>query len=301
MIGSTDNNYAKYLAVVFYSILKNTSKKESIRFHCIDGGISKENIQFIDKAVSKFTTKRVQYIKIDQSKYEHLKTIKHITTAAYYRISIPELVGLDIETMLYVDCDVLVRDDIRKLWKEELGEDYLAGVENSSSRTHLKTGLKQEDYFNSGLLFMNLKKWREDNLSKKIINFKENNPDKISTNDQCAINCVVNKRWKRLPLKWNHQTGMYRNKSIKKRYSDDELKEALNNPSVIHFIGIDKPWNKYCYHPWQKEYIETSKELGLAIETATELEFFIKSLLSFSSIKKYIRSRYRLFQLANRG
>ena len=186
-------------------------------------------------------------------------------------------------------------------WKEELGEDYLAGVENSSSRTHLKTGLKQEDYFNSGLLFMNLKKWREDNLSKKIINFKENNPDKISTNDQCAINCVVNKRWKRLPLKWNHQTGMYRNKSIKKRYSDDELKEALNNPSVIHFIGIDKPWNKYCYHPWQKEYIETSKELGLAIETATELEFFIKSLLSFSSIKKYIRSRYRLFQLANRG
>lgn len=300
VIGSTDDNYAKYLGVAFYSILKNTSQKEAIKFYCIDGGISKENIDFINNAVKKLASAPVEFIKVDQSKYADLKTIKHITTAAYYRISIPELIDPEVDTMLYVDCDMLVMDDITKLWAINLENLYLAAVENASSRTHLKTGLEQQDYFNSGLLLMNLKEWRKNNLSKKIIEFKKDHPEKTSTNDQCAINYVVDGKWFKLPLKWNHQTGMYRNTSMKNRFSKKELNEALINPSIIHYIGIDKPWKKYCYHPWQKQYVEIAKELGLNIETATRLELAVKSLVSFSMFKKYIRSRYRVISLTRR-
>lgn len=296
VIGSTDDNYAKYLGVVFNSILRKSSKKEWIKFYCIDGGISDINKNFIIEAVKK-EGGNVEFIDVDTNEYDDIDTIKHITKAAFYRISIPKILSKDLDKVLYVDCDVIICDDVTKLWDMNIEEYDVAAVENTSSRTHLKTGLAQSDYFNSGVLLMNLKRWRQEDLSRKITSFKKNNPDKISTNDQCAINCVINNNWYRLPLKWNHQTGLYRNNDIRERYSFDEINQALKAPSIVHFIGIDKPWNKYCYHPWQQYYIKEAKKAGLSIEKASFLQLFFSSLKTFSSFKKFIRTRIQYLQL----
>src|SRR5690554_6591180 len=114
VIGSTDDNYAKYLGVVLNSILRKSNKKELIRFYCIDGGISSVNKSFIVDAVNK-EGGNIEFIDIDASEYDDIETIKHITKAAFYRISIPEILDENIDKVLYIDCDVIVCDDVTKL------------------------------------------------------------------------------------------------------------------------------------------------------------------------------------------
>lgn len=290
VVSSTDDNYAKYLAIVFASVLRNTAKKDLVDLYCIDGGISKSSRDFIIETVETEGGK-VSFLELDSNDYDDIETIKHITKAAFYRLRIPYMLSDRVDKALYLDCDLIVRDDVTKLWELDIESYDVAAVENLSRNTYKRTGLRQSDYFNSGVLFMNLTRWRENHLPEKITKFKKNNPDKVSTNDQCAINCIVNNNWYRLPLKWNHQTGINRKKDIKTRYSNKEIAEAILNPSIVHFIGADKPWKKYCYHPWKKLYIKESNKSGLTIDTANNLELFFRSLRSFSLIRKYIRTR----------
>src|SRR5690554_3216960 len=115
VVGSTDNNYAKFLAVVFASVLRSTKSKDLIDLYCIDGGISDENLSFIVKAVENEGGK-VEFLQLDTNEYDNIKTIKHITKAAFYRLRIPSLLH-NYDKVLYLDCDVIVRDDVTKLWE----------------------------------------------------------------------------------------------------------------------------------------------------------------------------------------
>lgn len=293
----SDDNYAKYVSVVFNSVLLHTTKKSQIDFYCIDDGISETNKNIIINSLYKNGSNNIKFIKIDTDEFNNIETIKHITRAAFFRLRIPYILDESITKALYLDCDLIVKSDITSLWDVNLLDQPVAAVENISRRTHLKTGLKQSEYFNSGVLLMNLPIWRDNKLPENIFEFKKNNPDKISTNDQCAINCIVNNNWVRLPLKWNHQTGIYRNKDIRTRYASNEIEEAMYNPSIIHFIGSDKPWNKNCYHPWKEEYVAFASKIGVDLKTISNYKLFIHSLTSFSLFKKFIRTRLQILKI----
>src|SRR5699024_9701780 len=106
--------------------------------------------------------------------------------------------------------------------------------------------------------------------------------------------------WLRLPLVWNYQSGIYRNKKyILDNYGAEELIEVLKNPKIIHFVGADKPWNKICYHPWEGSYVGYADAADVKLVKLSNLEKAIFSFTSFKKIKKYIRSIYRKAQLRN--
>ncbi len=92
--------------------------------YCIDGGISDENLSFIVKAVENEGGK-VEFLQLDTNEYDNIKTIKHITKAAFYRLRIPSLLH-NYDKVLYLDCDVIVRDDVTKLWEYDI-EKYDVG------------------------------------------------------------------------------------------------------------------------------------------------------------------------------
>jgi lipopolysaccharide biosynthesis glycosyltransferase len=246
VVASSDDNYAMPLDVMLVSILENTKNPKRFHFFIIDGGISQQNKAHIKQDVEK-RNGQISFLDINSDIYTGLPNKAHISIAAYYRISIPELFDSSVRRVIYLDCDLIVKDDLQALWDIDLDEYAVGAVENISSTTYKDTGLEQADYFNSGVLVIDLEKWREQNIPEKVRKFR--------INDQCALNSVFRGHWKRLPVRWNQQSGLYRDSpQLARLTKEGQAEDAIWNPAIIHYVGWFKPWFKPCYHPLEGEY-----------------------------------------------
>lgn len=289
IVASADENYAPHLAVLFTSILKNCSEPHRVRLFCIDGGISSEVRDWMQREIAKAGGEAIDFVNIDRTKYDNLPTIKHITSSAYYRISIPEIFDEQVKKVIYLDCDMIARGDIIELWSYDIQGYHVGAVENLSGHTYKKLGIPQNEYFNSGMLLINLDLWRRDAIPDKVFAFKRDNSHRISTNDQCALNGVLHKTWKPLPLAWNHQTGLYRPDEQIWAFDEQEVNDAIMDPKIIHYIGWDKPWRKVRFHPLAGEYDRYADQLSYSPRSQPEAGDYWSAYCSISRLKKLKR------------
>ena len=289
VVASSDDNYAPHLTVLFYSLLTNCSDPGRVALFCLDGGISAANRERMEREVRKVGGTGVDFVSFDRSKYDDLPTIKHITSSAYYRISIPEIFDLSVHKVIYLDCDMIVKGDIVELWNTDISEHHVGAVENLSGHTYKKLGIPQNEYFNSGMLLINLDLWRRDQIPEKVFRFKKENAHRISTNDQCALNGVLHDKWLHLPLRWNHQTGLYQPSQQTAAFPEAEIDEALLSPGIIHYIGWDKPWRKIRFHPLADEYDRFADQLEESPRSKPTPIDYLKAYASISRLKKLRR------------
>src|SRR3546814_19454760 len=108
----------------------------------------------------------------DIERYSHFRTDGHISHASYLRIFIPEILPDSVEKVLYLDCDIVVRNDIAALWNLSMGDKVLGAARNLFFVRHDDLGLPAgADYFNAGVLLKNLKSWREADGTARLIRF----------------------------------------------------------------------------------------------------------------------------------
>ncbi len=254
VVASSDDNYAAPLGVMFISLLENTANPERFSLFIIDGGISDVKKTALTHDIEKRGAS-LQFLNVNSDLYADFPTCAHISAPAYYRISIPELFDKSVSKVIYLDCDLIIKDDIQQLWETPLDDHFIAAIENISNSTYKKSGLQQSDYFNSGVMVLNLDLWRKHSIADQVREFKLAHPELICTNDQCALNGVFKGQWKRLPLRWNQQSGLYRNSSQVQRFDTaGQWSTAVWSPGIIHYIGWSKPWLRPCYHPLEGEF-----------------------------------------------
>jgi lipopolysaccharide biosynthesis glycosyltransferase len=286
IIFSSDNNYARHLGVVLCSIFENKNNNYSINVYIIDGGISNENKEILSTLETKYVFKIIYlYVKIED--YKDLYISDHITQAAYYRILIPELINIDIDKILYLDCDIVVLGDLIELFEINI-DNYFAGViEEKVVGIKENLGLKDETpYFNSGVILINLKKWREFNISNKTISFIRENPGKIKFWDQDALNVILAGKCLVLPKKFNLLTSEIENIS------------NIKNPVIVHFSSNVKPWlfngrnpfnNSYFYYlnmiPCNNKIFNSKIIRNTLIESNIFLRFIFRKIIPAEAIK----------------
>jgi lipopolysaccharide biosynthesis glycosyltransferase len=234
--------YAPHLAVMLYSLLENKESRNPVRIYVIDSNISVENKLLLVKTTRKYKAK-IYFKQIDPTLYSGFPTISYVTQETYYRLSIPDLFD-KIDKVIYLDSDMIVKQDITELWNTDISQYYLGAVYDPwvlGSRNDALFMPKDSTYFNAGMLLINLKKWREDNIKNKIIQFINTYSDDLRYCDQDALNAVLHDQWLPLDPKWNFQTD---------HFYDPSLKNI--NPAIIHYVGGKKPW--HSYHPLNKHY-----------------------------------------------
>lgn len=259
IFAATDENYAQHMAVMMASVLANNSSRSPIEFYIIDGGLKEETKVKINSLKKSFNLEN-SYLKIDTSSFKKFPTDEHLTPAAYYRLAIPELVSASIEKALYLDCDLIVRADLRDLWDLDLGEFWFAAAGdclNPSTITRLNMP-SSANYFNSGVMLMDLKRLRENRSYAQVIQFIIKNPDLVRLCDQDALNSLFFDKWLQLHPKWNVSHLMLsRSKGLRyDRFCPDELESAVKHPHIVHFTGCSKPWNFKSRHPYTAEYYQ---------------------------------------------
>ncbi len=259
VVCAADDGYAMPLAVVICSTLEHLRSECLCIFFIIDGGISNKNKNKLLKlSDSKQCT--IKWLQPPDAILDSMKVSGHIKIATYYKILIPILLPENYGKAIYLDSDLIVLGDLGQLWDINIGNNYLLAVQDSgipyvSSLHGLKNykelGISLDcKYFNAGVLVLNLKKMRTENISMQIIQYLENNKEYIRWHDQDGLNAVLAGKWGELEPRWNQLPSIYNYSSWEdSSFSQEEFTNALKDPYIIHFASSGKPWNSTVYHP----------------------------------------------------
>lgn len=261
VVTAADENYAPYLSVMISTLLDKTARKTPIRFIIIDDDLSVSSKEkLIQTAHQHSDAAVIQFVKVDEEIYEDFLVSDHITTTAYFRISMPNiLVDKNYRKILYIDSDTLILDDIQKLYQQDLeGKTIGAIIDPGQTKALERLGVESDDYyFNSGVMVIDVAQWNKEHITEKTIDYLKNNGDKIIYHDQDALNAVLYENWQPIHPRWNMQSSLIFDKhpAPTKQY-DERYKEGRKNPAIVHFTGHDKPWNTLEGHPYQELYME---------------------------------------------
>ena len=267
IVFASDNNYAQHTAVAMASVLVNTKVPQRIQFYLIDDEIQQENKEKITKTVQNLGG-NIEFIKIKNSRLEDCYVSGELSRASYFRLDIANILDKSIEKIIYLDCDLLVYDDIEKMWQLDMGGKPVAatcdlGIMASARVRKQKNkfiGLPFDaPYFNAGVLIMDLKKWRDGNYAEAIIALATQN--KYPNHDQDALNKFFMNNWQEIPLRWDVIPPVF-NLFLKIVTKPDLRKKAIEaklNPAIFHYAGGYKPWEYEIHDGFNDKYYEYLK------------------------------------------
>ena len=238
-------------SVTMISILENT--KSDIKFIILEDdrkAISEKNRNFILQLKNRYKNMSFEIKTIQSKQFEPLQmsAVGYIPIDTYFRYLIPDLC-LEFDKGIYIDYDTVVTGDISELFNVDLDSFSIGAVRNDKG-THLTPGLVQiahtcgltnpENYFNAGVLLLNLKKCREINASNRLFNISLSKGEKFKLADQDALNNFFKDDNLELEEKFNTYAD---------RINVDKL------PLIIHYVGPYKPWkvrdNKLSNFFWE--------------------------------------------------
>ena len=277
---AADDAYAMPLATTLKSIADHLAVGSMAHVYLVDAGISESSWMALKETIVSCDL-QLNVIQGDPESLQHLQTSHHISHAAYFRLLAAELLPENLDRVIYIDSDMLVRDDISQLWNLELADNYCLAVPDiacpfvdaryadcnfrhsspymaviSPIRNWQQLGLDgSAPYFNSGLMVINLKAWRRDKLSEQFLQCLEHNKEYVWCWDQYALNVVMAGRWKTLPMRWNQGAHVFEYPDAKNSpVASEEFESMKHNPAIIHFTTEFKPWHDRSDHPLRDEF-----------------------------------------------
>jgi len=271
IVFATDGGYLQHLAVALASLLENNS---GMNVYVINNDISSTDWKRLEKLFVGTDSYLID-AKIDDRQIENLITRSYFTKATYYRLFIPDIVKGD--RALYLDVDIVINGCIDDLYNTELSNTFLAAVDDLYIQNFYYLEMEHSaKYFNSGVMLINLEYWRAYNVKEKVIEFIRRKPEVISFMDQDGLNSVINGNWLELHPQYNMHTGLLN----KECAVDLQIKEAIDNPVIIHYTGSSKPWHFRNNHPYKHLYWKYLRK--------TPYKYFIPDDLNMINIVKWI-------------
>lgn len=231
IVTGSDDNYA---AGVMVLIASAAFHNPSARFAVLDMGIGQENRSRID-ALAKQLHVSILRVEVAQDAFDHIAVARaHLTRSTYLRLLIPDLFPDEIRA-IYMDCDMVVMDDLSTLDAVELGDAIVAAVPCPSPDPFEveATGQSIGTYVNAGLLVMNLPVWRREGIAVKCLALLSDPARPLLSEDQSAINIAANGRILMLDARFN----TYSDPGSYKTCSD-----FPDSPAVVHYVVNNKPW-----------------------------------------------------------
>lgn len=250
VVFSCDENYNMPLCVSLLSLLKKAKKTTFYEvFVLLEKDFSEKSKEKILSLRGKYPNCSITFCQLG-SDFDQAYVSVHITKAAYYRLKIASILP-NISKCLYMDCDILVLNDLTELFDTDLENNVLAGVRPASvdQEAQISRGFKESScYINSGVMLLDLEKIRRENLEERFLTLAKH---KYQFHDQDIINFACEGKIKRLDLKFNIPTVYIMQKgeqvkhkaALEKNYTKEEIQYALKNKVVLHFLGTIKPWN----------------------------------------------------------
>lgn len=191
---ASDERYAMPLATTLRSIIEAGPVNAPFDFHIFSDGITEKTRNKILDSLPAGSAS-IRWIEVDMKPFREFSTIAHISRITFARFLIPDVFPETVSKVLYLDADILVLDDIAPLCRMELNGALLGAVTDYLDAC-LKRGEplfaavpRVSNYFNAGVLLIDLGRWREEDIAAKAMAYLAAHPD-TPYSDQDALNVV---------------------------------------------------------------------------------------------------------------
>ena len=265
IIYACDDCFAEIMGISMLSLFDSNKNADEIIVYILDSGITDSNKEKLFSVADKYS-RRIVFLSVDGLLDKKMKQ-KRGSLATFSRLYAAQLLPEDIDTALYLDCDILVLDDLSEMYNTEIDGYYGAAVKDCVSEMHKKSVglLPSDNYFNAGVYLMNIRKWRNAAVSEKAALFSQKYNNRVPYADQGILNGVTAKKTKCLELKYNCYTILYdfdyKHLMLFRKpsgyYSEAEIADFKKAPAIIHFTTCFlslRPWVSGCNHPYAAKW-----------------------------------------------
>ena len=261
---SIDDKYSMSAYIFLFSLMENIGQNTEYNIYIMISNLKQKSKQRINSLINKYGSNKlnITYINMGNA-FKNAKTVKTVTTATYYRISLPSLLP-NIDKIIYSDVDVINNRDLTEMYNLEMPNNiYFLGpldFVGDNYKDFINFDEYSEKYMNAGITLMNLKAMRQNNIEQKLKDFIAKHNSKLSYLDQTTVNIVCINNIGILPIKFavfnfryfQNMTKYNNRQNSNYRFREEELKEAFEHPYMIHFAG-NKPWDRKVDYG-KKEY-----------------------------------------------
>lgn len=241
-----DSNYITPFQVMLKSITINNPGEE-IHIWLLHSGISENQLQTLHEYCN-LQNVSLTPVLISRQAFENAPVSTQYPQEMYYRLLAPHLLPSSLKKVLYLDPDILVINPLRPLWETELNDNAFAAashtgvlnIMNGINRIRLNT---EHDYYNSGVMLMDLDKAREIIKADEIFQCVSEHEMELLLPDQDVFNYLYGLRTLQVEdAIWNYDARYYSDYLIRSSgtYHMDWI---MKNTAILHFCGKRKPWN----------------------------------------------------------
>lgn len=257
---SANDKYVPLLSVTIKSIIEKSKPENNYDICIFMSDINQENQEKLLSLTDSIANFKIRFVDVKEyiSGYKFFiesdPTNTKFSNEIYYRVLVPAIMP-EYNKVIFLDADILVLDDIAKLYNNyDITDYYLGavrdyeGIANCYAKNYHRTKYRIQvlgitnfnNYFNSGVLLMNPSKFNKDFTAEALLDIAVSKDWKQF--DQDVLNFLCKDATLIVDAKWNYLediTGDY------KRLPEelfDEFLESEDAPKIVHFAGRRKPW-----------------------------------------------------------
>jgi lipopolysaccharide biosynthesis glycosyltransferase len=238
-----DANYFRGMGVTILSLIQNNPNIDFI-FHVFYSSITPDDMDKLNQLVEEHPTTIILY-QIDQEVFNNLPTFAQFTNAIYNRLLVVNKLKNIADKVLYLDADIVCLTGISEIFDIKMGDNIVAAVQDwgqAAIRQTKKLNINN-GYFNSGMLYIDVNKWHDNDVSAKTLKLIIENANIYSFPDQDALNVVLDGKVLFLNQKWNYLFNF-----------DNDI--IPSNIILLHYAGRTKPWAEWCLHPVRIHFLQ---------------------------------------------
>lgn len=251
---AVDDYYIPFLGVSLKSVIANSSKENRYEVKILCTEVSEENQKKIKAyETENFSIEFVNCSKKLQEVADKLYTRNYYSNTTYFRLFIPDLYP-QYDKAVYIDCDTITLADIADLYNTDMGDNLIAGIPDGAVQTvpifqdYVERVVGMADYnnyFNAGIIVLNLKALREYKFQEKFIYLLNKIKFEVAQ-DQDYMNRLCKGRVKLLGFEWNRMPAMGKREG---------------NINIIHYNLGCKPWyfDNILYQEYFWKYAEQTE------------------------------------------
>lgn len=247
LLVTLDQNYIPQLKVLLTSIYVNHPGQgfDIYLLHC---RIPKDVLERLSRDLASYDFKLIP-IRADENTFNTAKVTDRYPKEMYYRLLAAQWLPVHLDKILYLDPDILVINQLYELWNTNI-DNYLFAAASHTGKTEVANNVNKirlgtnTNYYNSGVLLINLKLAREQIFPEDIFRYVEENSMELLLPDQDVLNALYGSKILSIEdSKWNYDARNYSNYLLRSG-GKENLAWVMENTVVLHFCGRDKPWKK---------------------------------------------------------
>ncbi|MBQ7795273.1 MAG: glycosyltransferase family 8 protein [Lachnospiraceae bacterium] len=317
---ASNDGFVRHLGTSMCSLFEKNRDAREITVYVLSLGLSEENQRKLREIADRYDRK-IEILELGdiRERFDFEVDTGGYDISIMGRLFMGEMLPKTVDRVLYLDCDTVIVRSLARMWKENLGGAVLGAVMEPTIYTAVKEsiGLSEDDgYYNSGVLLVDLARWREEHVQEKLLAFLKEKGGTLFASDQDLLNGALKGKIHTLMPSCNFFPN-YRYFSYKtlvdhapsyQVVSKEEFLKAKKHPVIIHYMGDERPWirgNLNHYRLAYEKYLEMTPWAGTPKEKGKEIYMLIYHLMDYVTavcpeVRWYISKKFGMKAVMSR-